>query len=162
MKCYAEQQNLTRLDRGTSGAIPICVATLSGFFVGDKMKQLLYHQTEKAKTANRKAVSRYSRTEKGRTVRKLYLQSERGKVAQQRGRTHHYIRYPERWKAKGSIQFAIKSGKLPRSDTLQCHYCPEKAEQYHHHKGYAQKHWLDVIPVCRKCHTKIHTRKERA
>ncbi len=40
MVWYAEQNNLLRPVRGTSGAIPICVPTLSGPFIGDNMKQI--------------------------------------------------------------------------------------------------------------------------
>ena len=41
MVCYAVNQNQLKPDGGNSGAIPSCVATLSGFFIGDKtMKQI--------------------------------------------------------------------------------------------------------------------------
>jgi hypothetical protein len=40
---------------------------------------------------------------------------------------------------------------LPRVRNLQCHYCGNRAHQYHHHRGYAPEHWLDVVPACRKC-----------
>ncbi len=40
MVCYAAQQNLLRPDRGNSGAIPSCVTTLPGLFIGDTMKQI--------------------------------------------------------------------------------------------------------------------------
>ena len=38
MICYAVQYNRPRLDRGISGESPYCIATLSGFFIGDNMK----------------------------------------------------------------------------------------------------------------------------
>ncbi len=46
MVWYAEQDNLLKPDRGTSGTNlfmennPICVLTLSGFFIGDNMRQI--------------------------------------------------------------------------------------------------------------------------
>ena len=43
--------------------------------------------------------------------------------------------------------------------TLQCS-CGQQAKHYHHHKGYTKKHWLDVIPVCTKCHSIIHLKEK--
>lgn len=98
-----------------------------------------YRQTKQSKIRQRKYAQRYR-------------QSEKGKIAQRNFR----IRHPECIKAGNAISNAIRDGKLTRSDTLQCNYCSNLAEQYHHHKGYKNKYWLDVVPVCKKCHTKIH------
>ena len=35
------------------------------------------------------------------------------------------------------------------------HICGKQGEQYHHHKGYAPEHRLDVVPICRKCHDEL-------
>ena len=40
MICYAAQNNLLKPAEGNSGAIPSCVTTSAGFFIGDKMKQI--------------------------------------------------------------------------------------------------------------------------
>lgn len=87
-----------------------------------------------------------------RRYRQRYYKSNKGKTALKLERIHH----PERYKAGNAVNNAIRAGKLPRPNTLQCHYCSEQAEQYHHHLGYALEHLLDVVPVCKKCHRKLH------
>lgn len=133
-----------------------------------------YSQTEEGKIAHRKANLRYNRTEKGKAATKRYAKGEKFKVQQKRYqqsekgnatkdrylqsakgkatiRNRQRKESPEQIKARSAVSKAIKIGKLPRPDTLKCS-CGEKAKQYHHHKGYAPEHWLDVVPICRKCH----------
>lgn len=94
-----------------------------------------YRQTEKGRKVSRRAVSKYEQTEKGKEHRKC------------RARKH-----PEIIKARQHIADAIRWGKLPPAESLQCS-CGEPAKHYHHWHGYEPEHWLDVIPVCVKCHT---------
>jgi len=131
-----------------------------------------YQQTKRGKVVKQKANARYQKTGKGKAAQKRYSQSEKGKATHKcyrqtdKGKAIHnacierYIRRnPEKHKANFAMNSAIKLGKLPRPDSLQCS-CGEQAEQYHHH-SYEPKFWLDVIPVCHKCHTKIHQLKRR-
>lgn len=94
-----------------------------------------YYQTKKGKEVNRKAESRYAKTEKGKAKKKRYRQ-----------------RNPEQVKARNAVIKAIKDGKLPRLDNRLCHYCPKPAQEYHHWHGYEKEHWLDVVPACIPCH----------
>lgn len=116
-----------------------------------KAAEKRYQQSEKRKIACRKGWSRYEATEKGKAAIKRYRQSKEGKAIQKRYRIHH----PERVEAHSAVNIAIKIGRLPRPDSLQCHYCPAQAKEYHHYKDYEPEHWLDVIPVCIKCHNEI-------
>ena len=95
---------------------------------------------------------KYKQGEKSKSYQKRYFQSERGKLAIKRFNARH----PNYVKAKNAVTHAVTTGKLPRSDTLQCYYCDKPAQQYHHWHGYEQEHWLDVVPACRECHTNIH------
>lgn len=65
------------------------------------------------------------------------------------------IKNPAGYFARLAVRLAVLSGELPPVKTLQCVNCEEPAVDYHHHRGYAQEHWLDVIPVCRLCHKKL-------
>ncbi len=151
----------------------------------DKASVAKYSQTEKGKAVNRKSVEKYSKTEKGKTVQKNYLSSEKGRATKckrdkkygktekgrnirlkalkkyncsRKGKANHKqwrLKHPEICKAKAAVNHAVRRGKMPRVKTLQCHYCPAQAEQYHH-PSYAKEHWLDVIPVCRQCHCLHH------
>ena len=115
-----------------------------------------YAKTEKGKQARRRAEQQRAKTEKRKMAQtkynKKYRRTENGKAIQAEALKRYAQKHPERLKAKRAVENAIKAGKLPRPDTFQCSYCPKQAEQYHHHKGYAQKHWLDVIPMCFLCH----------
>ena len=98
---------------------------------------------------------KYRQTEKGKAMHKRHRQTAKYKAT----RKQYLIHHPEYIKAKDVVRNAVKSKKLPHADTLRCHYCPAKAEQYHHWHGYEPEHWLDVIPACKKCHYKCRRKK---
>lgn len=129
-----------------------------------RTRQKCYLQSEKGKakikrynkSKNGKAAKkRYDQSEKGKATRKSYTQSDKRRKAQAAAIKQYKIRHPERIKAKNVVEKAIRKGQLPRPDSLPCHYCPAQAKEYHHYKGYAPEHWLDVVPVCIKCHNEI-------
>lgn len=62
---------------------------------------------------------------------------------------------PEKLRAQQAVKYAVKTGKLPHTKELQCKHCDRQAQQYHHW-SYLPEHWLDVIPLCAKCHRAIH------
>lgn len=99
---------------------------------------------------------KYRQSEISKIAKKRYDQSEKGKIIHKIAQKHFRIRHPERRKAMDAVKIAVRAGKLPHSDTLQCHYCGVQAEQYHHYLGYAPQHYLDVVPACRKCDRKDH------
>jgi len=105
-------------------------------------------ETKVGRESYRKSGKKYNHTKRGQFIRKIWQQSEKSKQYQKK----HYIENPAKYKAYRVVNNAIRIGKLPRPDSLQCHYCHEQAREYHHHKGYAPEHWLDVVPVCAKCH----------
>lgn len=87
---------------------------------------------------------------------KKYRKTSKGKLILRQTQKKYRRDHPQIMSAYDAVKIAIRSGKISKITKLDCCYCPNKAEQYHHHKGYAKKHWLDVIPVCKKCHRKIH------
>ena len=68
----------------------------------------------------------------------------------------YQAKYPEKYKAHSKVHNAVRDGKLPRVSTLKCVSCGNQATQYHHHAGYEEKNWLNVIPMCKPCHSKEH------
>lgn len=123
-----------------------------------KVAQKRYHQSSEGKAAYK----RYNQSEKGKVVQKRYRQSEKGKANLRARKKRFNARNPNYIKAMAIVNNAVRDGKLPRLNTLLCSYCTNPAQQYHHHKGYAPEHWLDVLPVCIKCHKKIHMEKSCA
>lgn len=103
-----------------------------------------YKQSEKGQSVQRK----WFYSDKGKETRTNYWRSQAGKEAQQR----EYQKHPLHRKARIALTNAVRDGKLPRVGTQKCTHCPKQAQQYHHHNGYEPEHWLDVIPVCIKCH----------
>ena len=74
----------------------------------------------------------------------------------------YYIRikhkHTVRRQARAKIRRAVQAGRIVRPDTLLCCRCSENAVEYHHHLGYEPDHWLDVVPVCKKCHPILDNR----
>jgi hypothetical protein len=124
-----------------------------------KFSDKKYNQSDKGKAA----LKRYQQSEKGKVVcrkaNKKYRQSKKGKAANRREGFRKRRKYPEKVKAIKAVSHAIEASKLPRANTLLCHYCSKPAQQYHHWHGYEPDHWLDVVPVCIKCHNSIHQDK---
>ena len=58
-------------------------------------------------------------------------------------------------RASSAVSNATASGKLPRANALSCQECGDPAEQYHH-PSYESNKWLDVVPLCRPCHARLH------
>lgn len=58
--------------------------------------------------------------------------------------------------ARKFLSSTIGKGILPRAKTLMCADCGNPADEYHHHAGYEEEHWLDVVPLCRECHLARH------
>ena len=58
--------------------------------------------------------------------------------------------------ASNAVNYEIKCGKLAKPTNLPCYDCGEPAREYHHYLGYRKSHWLNVIPLCNKCHSRRH------
>jgi len=100
--------------------------------------------------------AKYKQTEQGKVANKHYDQSKKGKIAHLKALRHYWNSHSEYRRATSAVSHAIRDGKLPRLEILKCHYCHEQAEQYHHHLGYEPEHFLNVVSVCRSCHSFIH------
>lgn len=114
-----------------------------------------YRQTEKGKEVHRKSYRKWAKSEKGKNWKKKYRQTEKGKISRRKYAKIFSAQHPNQDKAHKAVKKAIKDGRLPKVGSLKCHYCPTTAEEYHHHKGYAPEHWLDVIPACIDCHNHL-------
>ena len=118
--------------------------------------QKKYSKNIKAKACKK----RYAQSEKGKAAQRRYLRSEKGKAKKVEMVNRWRVAHPEHRKAQTAVKRAIEKGILPELDSIRCHYCRAQAQEYHHHKGYAKEHQLDVIPVCKICHNKISTSRK--
>jgi len=83
---------------------------------------------------------------------KIYYRQKQRK----RGLLVHGGRRPDRFSAKNAINSLIHRGKLSKANTNKCAYCHNAASLYHHFRGYEPEHHFDVVPVCNKCHSRLH------
>ena len=62
-----------------------------------------------------------------------------------------------RHKAALAVNIATRNGTLPHVSNQMCQIrnCNSIAQEYHHWAGYNEEHWLDVLPICIKCHRKL-------
>jgi hypothetical protein len=140
-----------------------------------------YRRSPAGKEANRQGNRRYTRSEKGRATRAAYRNSPAGREAI--ARSHDRYRGTKKHRAsqrryyhsaKGTrtrkryrrehvmvirantvVEKAIRAGELAHVSESTCCDCGITAEVYHHW-SYKRIHWLDVIPLCRKCHAARH------
>lgn len=96
-------------------------------------------------------VSVYMRSPKVKETQWRYNQTPQRKEAYKRYRQE----YPEKEKAHRIVNHAIRDGKLESS--IFCEFCGLPAKTEGHHADYAKP--LEIDWLCRKCHIKIHRRK---
>ena len=65
----------------------------------------------------------------------------------------HAAMFPEQRKARRAVNGEVRAGRLPAASTCKCSECGAQAQEYHH-PDYSKP--LEVVPVCKACHTKIH------
>lgn len=62
--------------------------------------------------------------------------------------------------AQNAVNAAVAAGKLPRIKTVSCQDCGEMSGVYHH-ESYEKCNWLNVVPLCHKCHRRRHHPKSK-
>jgi len=62
----------------------------------------------------------------------------------------------EKCRAHDKIKYAIKKGKIKKSE--KCEFCGEKEKLHGHHENYEKP--LEVIWLCSRCHVAIHKMNE--
>ena len=131
------------------------IKLLSEFY---KYTKMLDNHLNLCKSCSLKQMKKYRQTERGKTeyenYQKHYRQSEKCKATFRAATKRYSAQYPNRIKAANAVNHAIRAGRLPRPDSLQCS-CSKQAIQYHH-PSYEPEHWLNIVPMCRVCHLKYH------
>lgn len=70
------------------------------------------------------------------------------------------MRCTDKRRARHKVERAVEWGRIKPARMYRCAVCNDaQAVEYHHHNGYSEEHYLDVIPVCKKCHTAAHVRE---
>ena len=94
-------------------------------------------------------ISEKAKVIKSDDKRKANIKEEASPISHKK---RHRLKHPERDRARTRVTTAISLGKMrPAKETI-CVDCGKQAHSYHHHNGYDEKHALDVITLCLKCH----------
>lgn len=121
-------------------------------------KKRIYHERYKIDPEYTSAMSVYG---KKRRMENL----EHVKAIEKRSRERHAERLREynrkqigtlKRLARQAVTRATSTNRIPNIKTLNCSACGRQANEYHHNKGYEKKHWLDVVPMCHRCHKNHH------
>lgn len=110
---------------------------------------------------NKERVLEYSKTyyddNKDRILERVkqYNQTESGKSRSKQRKKVYGENNPQKIKAKSAVNRAVRTGRLKSINDCDCQVCGKQAQHYHHW-SYDRIHWLHVIPLCVKCHVKIH------
>ena len=104
---------------------------------------------------NSEAGKKYLETYRERLyeLQKKYNQSTKGKIVQRRKVKRMWQKYPEKFKAREKLRYAVRIGKLKKQP---CEVCGLK-EVSAHHSDYSLP--LKVNWFCRLHHQEIHNNK---
>ena len=58
-------------------------------------------------------------------------------------------------KARSAVAIAVRNGTMEKVKHFQCSRCEAQASHWHH-LSYEPDQWLEVIPLCYRCHKKLH------
>ena len=122
--------------------------------MGEKYTKEWYEKhKESIKAATKKWAQAHPERQAFLNKRWLSLNPERVAEKSKKNIAKSKARHPEHYKARQFLHDEIKAGRIQKANSFICSNCKIKqAEQYHHHKGYAKENWLDVVPLCIKCH----------
>lgn len=142
-KCYKEYEKSYRQSEHGKTTRKIYRQTSEKSKIIELKHKKKYRESEKGIEVMKRAVKKYRQTEKGRKTGIIIIRRYRQK-------------HPERMAAHTAIANAKSSGRISYASEFMCAICKEKQAIQYHHPDYAKP--LEVIPVCMKCHLKIHGR----
>jgi hypothetical protein len=126
------------------------IKPLSDFYKNPHCRDGYAHKCKECAKAY--AASRTPDPESHKSANQKWRSSEKGKKSAVKRKREYSERNPLKIKARAAIAVEIHAGRMPSARTLTCSVCPVQADGYHHYNGYEERHWLDVIPLCRACH----------
>ena len=87
---------------------------------------------------------------------KVYFKTSKGKQAWARNSLKAYKKFPEKWRARAKLRYAVKIGEINKPLYCEIVKCASKHVQGHHYKGYGDDHIYDVQWLCPKHHSLSH------
>ena len=87
---------------------------------------------------------------------KKYSQSESGKRVRNRNSKKYYAKHRDEYRARSQLNYAISTGRTEKGPCVTC----GDVSSHGHHEDYSKP--LEVIWLCRRCHTELHNVKRQA
>lgn len=96
-------------------------------------------------------VKAYRQTAAYKAKKSRWYKSDLGRETNKRNNEKHIQRHPEHKHCRQEVMKAVMRGDIPPARELLCTLADKDCKgvmEYHHYKGYAPEHALDVMPVC--------------
>ncbi len=138
----------------TSSAFAKCLSKKDGLQANCKRCRKAICRRWNISDEGRAYYNAYAKSDKGRAQRAAHARTPKAKARVTRYKASR--RGTGEFEARAAVNHAVEKGRMPRARTLRCRHCGKQAHSYHHHKGYAVEHHLDVIPLCHQCHWNEH------
>jgi hypothetical protein len=121
----------------------------------EKRYKAEWWQAHKEEMSVRKRAYRVKNREQIAAKKKEWKENNREREQEQYKR--RYAEHPLKQLARARVGREVRMHRFPAANTMVCDICQEAlAAHWHHHNGYGPGHELDVIAVCRECHTAAH------
>lgn len=111
-----------------------------------------YYAKNKEKAKEYAKIYRLNNKEKIKNIEKNYKLSGKRKIANEKGSKKHRELYPEKVRARNTVNTAVYRGKIIKPNL--CAKCNKNKKLEGHHNDYNKP--LEVIWVCKECHDAIH------
>jgi hypothetical protein len=102
----------------------------------------------------RKYQSKYAKSEAGKQSKEKSKQRKEYKIKIIQYRKDYRIRFPEKVKARDTLNHSVDRGEIKLPTDYKCSHCEKQAIEYHH-PDYSKP--LFVVPLCKNCHEHLHT-----
>lgn len=162
-KCKTSSRHNERMELLASGKkrCSMCreVLPLDSFYDGKDTRD---GKRSECKSCFNRDIMERRKTPQGHAV---FIRAKRKYNAQPESRQKHTeymrnVRTTGRWykqeNARKRLWDAVLRNGFPRPTEHKCANCGAQAQEYHH-ESYEREHWLDVVPLCRKCHRSRHS-----
>jgi hypothetical protein len=108
-----------------------------------------------ASPKGRAKYARYRETVGYRQAQERYTASGKRSESVMAYQRHLKEERPEVIKARAAVATALHADRLSRPSACRCGALRVEA---HHHRGYREEHWLDIVWLCSACHKRAHGR----
>lgn len=119
-----------------------------------KAKNAAYRVENQVEVRAREAAYRAENRVELNAKKAAYRQTDAGKASQRERDAKQRAKWPERRRARSAVSNALAAGK--KKKPKHCCSCGSQHKgpiEAHHWKGYEEEFWLDVLWLCKPCHS---------